>query len=470
MAENKSRLPSLDRVLQTAEAVRLIEEHGRPLVLAALRERAAAIREGVTSAALGEAISAEILLDGTAQTLAQWTTATQKPVFNLTGTVLHTNLGRAPLPRAAIEALLSVAAAPSNLEYDLPTGKRGDRDTHVEQWLKRLTGAEGATVVNNNAAAVMLVLNTLARKRAVIVARGELVEIGGSFRIPEVMTAAGAQLREIGTTNRVHLKDYAAALDVRAAMIMKIHTSNYRIEGFTASVPEVALAALAQKSEVPFVVDLGSGTLLDFAQLGLPHEPTVLEAIQQGADLVTFSGDKLLGGPQAGIIVGRASLIQRIKKNPMARAVRVDKLTLAALGAVLRLYGDPARAVREIPALRLLARPPAAIEALARAWLGPMSRALGSSVTVEVCVCASQIGSGALPIEQLPSWGLSLKPRAPRAAKRAVETLAARLRNLPMPIIGRIHQGAVLLDLRCLEDTASFATQLEILAQQVVSP
>ncbi len=467
MAENKSRLPSLDRVLQTAEAGRLIEQYGRPLVLAALRERAAAIREGVTSAALGEAISAEILLDGTAHTLAQWTTATQKPVFNLTGTVLHTNLGRAPLPQAAIDALQSVAAAPSNLEYDLQTGKRGDRDTHVEQWLKRLTGAEAATVVNNNAAAVMLVLNTLARKRAVIVARGELVEIGGSFRIPEVMTAAGAQLREIGTTNRVHLKDYAAALDARAAMIMKIHTSNYRIEGFTASVPEAELAGLAQKSEVPFVVDLGSGTLLDFAQLGLPHEPTVLEAIQQGADLVTFSGDKLLGGPQAGIIVGRASLIQRIKKNPMARALRVDKLTLAALGAVLRLYGDPARAAREIPALRLLARPPAAIEALARAWLAPMTRALGSIANVEVCVCASQIGSGALPIEQLPSWGLSLQPRA---AKRAVETLAARLRNLPMPIIGRIHQGAVLLDLRCLEDTASFATQLEILAQQVAQP
>ncbi len=438
----------------------LLACYGHAPVVAALRAAAAEVRTGALAKPTTADPSVSIIASAAAA-LGAAHAPSLVPVFNLTGTVLHTNLGRAALPASAVAALAQVAEAPTNLEYSLASGKRGDRDVHLARWLTALTGAEAATVVNNNAAAVMLVLNTFARRRAVLVSRGELVEIGGAFRVPEVMQAAGAVLREVGTTNRVHLRDYAEAIDSRTALIMKIHPSNYRIEGFTASVPEHELAALAKARGIPFVVDLGSGTLLDFAQFGLPHEPTVQDTLAQGADLVTFSGDKLLGGPQAGIIVGRADLIARLKKNAMTRALRVDKLTIAALEAVLRLSADPARARAQIPTLRLLTRPLAEIEALAASLLPALSAALQGIASVQITSCASQIGSGALPVDLLPSCGVALRPLGTR--KTTLARLAAQLRALPIPVVGRLHQDALLLDLRCLEHPADFLAQMALL-------
>ena len=470
MTAPRVAIPSIDRLLKDTAVTPLVACYGHLPVLSALRAAAAVLRAGARTAATEtDDVGASVIAQASVALAAEHAPSLVT-VFNLTGTVLHTNLGRAALPASAIAALTQVASAPTNLEYELTTGKRGDRDAHLERWLTRLTGAEAATVVNNNAAAVLLVLNTFARRREVLVSRGELVEIGGSFRVPDVMTAAGSRLREVGTTNRVHLRDYADAIDARTALIMKIHPSNYRIDGFTATVPETALAALAIERGIPFVVDLGSGTLLDFAKYGLPHEPTVQETIAQGAQLVTFSGDKLLGGPQAGIIVGRAALISRLKKNAMTRALRVDKLTIAALEAVLRLYADPARACAQIPTLRLLTRPLAAIETLAASLLPALSAAVQGIASVEITACASQIGSGALPVDLLPSCGFALRPLGARSGSRAVEQLAARLRKLPQPVIGRIHQGALLLDLRCLEDAAGFLAQLAILQQAPVGP
>ncbi len=461
MTSPTSVIPSIDRLLKDAAVIPLIETYGHVPVVAALREAAAALRaQALVDLSAASNVGHQVIGRATA-TLAAAHAPSLVTVFNLTGTVLHTNLGRAALPASAVAALVQVAEAPTNLEYSLTSGKRGDRDVHLESWLTQLTGAEAVTVVNNNAAAVMLVLNTFARRRAVLVSRGELVEIGGAFRVPEVMRAAGAVLREVGTTNRVHLRDYAEAIDSRTALIMKIHPSNYRIEGFTASVPESELAALAKARGIPFVVDLGSGTLLDFAQFGLPHEPTVQETLAQGADLVTFSGDKLLGGPQAGIIVGRAAMIARLKKNPMTRALRVDKLTIAALEAVLRLYADPARARAQIPTLRLLTRPLAELEALAATLLPTLRAALHGLASVQITACASQIGSGALPVDLLPSCGLALRPLGAR--KLSLAHLAARLRALPKPVLGRLHQDALLLDLRCLENPAEFLAQMALL-------
>ena len=510
-------LPGVDRILRRPEVEACVREHGRALVVESVRGaidelRAAARREGRRSgqerrtdpasqraedaAARGgdrrttgreprtpgpgrgsgsepgakpgpgpgpraeaedvERRVAEAALRRTREAVAP----SLRPVLNLSGTVLHTNLGRAELPEAAVAAMAEAARSAVNLEIDLATGKRGERDTHVEAWLARLTGAEAATVVNNNAAAVLLALNTLALDREVPVSRGELIEIGGSFRLPEIMRRAGCRLVEVGTTNRTHLEDFARAIGERTGAVMTVHTSNYVVEGFTAAPEPAKLASLARERGVPWVHDLGSGTLVDLERFGLPREPTPREALANGASLVTFSGDKLLGGPQSGIAAGRADLVAALRSNPLKRALRVDKVTLAALGALLPLYANPERLARELPALRRLTRPAAEIRALAERVAAKLRGRLGESgesVGVEVVGCASRIGSGALPVDTLPSAGLALRPRPSgggggrRSSGRRVEALAAAFRALPRPVIGRVREGALVLDLRCLD-------------------
>ena len=464
-------IPSIDELLMSEHTTILIDAYGRDLLTAMLRERVAAVRTKITRDGHddGGLSAIEHIIASVAEALAAQMAPRLKPVFNLTGTVLHTNLGRAPLPSEAIAAMNAVAAGASNLEFDLKSGKRGDRDALVEDWICRLTGAEAATVVNNNAAAVLLLLNTLALRKEVPVSRGELVEIGGSFRIPEVMRRAGSKLVEVGTTNRTHLADFETALTGRTALVMKVHTSNYVVQGFTAAVRESDLAALCHTHEVPFVVDLGSGTLVDLTAYGLPKERTVAETIADGADLVTFSGDKLLGGPQCGIIAGRRDLVSRIKKNAMKRALRVDKLVLAGLGAVLRLYADPARLTERLPTLRLLTREQSDIQASAERMLPALVAALEDAATVQIVPCKSQVGSGAMPVDQLPSIALQVTlPQREDGTKtrgkgRALERLAARFRELPVPVIGRVSDGALLFDLRCLDNEAGFAEQLALL-------
>ncbi len=443
-----SSLPSVDRVLQQGASRALVAQHGRAAVTDAVRDVLAELRAAKTPE-LGQA---DAVLARAAKRLDRDSLPSLRPVFNLTGTVVHTNFGRAQLPEEAIEAMVDAARNPVNLEYDLDTGKRGERDAHVEEMLRRLTGAEAATVVNNNAAALLLVLGTLAARREVPVSRGELIEIGGSFRLPELMARSGCRLHEIGTTNRTHLSDYADAIGPKTGVVLKVHASNYAIQGFTAAVPEADLARLCQERKLPFVVDLGSGTLADLRRFGLPYEPTAEESLTQGADIVTFSGDKLLGGPQAGIIVGRADLLARIRRNPLRRALRVDKLTLAALEAVLRLYLDPDRLAERVPVLRLLARRVADIRAMAERLRPRLEKVLAGKATVEVIDCESQIGSGALPTQRIASAGLAIRPGSDR--------IAAAFRRLPVPVIGRIHRGAFILDLRCLQDEAGFAAQL----------
>jgi len=456
VAERKGRaaLPAVDRILRSDDGCALIARYGRALALDAVR---AALAERRNS---GEAASVSAIVADSSNRLARLLRPSQRRVFNLTGTVLHTNLGRAPLPEAAIAAAAAAMRDPSTLEYDTETGRRGERDDHVSGWLKRLTGAEAALAVNNNAGALVLALNALADGRETIVSRGELIEIGGSFRLPEIMARAGTRLREVGTTNRTHLADYAAAIGSQTGLILKAHTSNYAIQGFTATAPVAKLASLAHEHAIPFIEDLGSGSLVDLEAWGLPHEPTVAEALEQGADLVTFSGDKLLGGPQAGLVVGRADLVAKLAKNPLKRALRLDKIRLAALEAVLRLYADPDRLTAELPALRLLSRPQSDIEGLGRRLLPAVQRALAGVAEISLIEARSQIGSGALPVSLLPSAALALRPIGAAESGAAVEGLAQALRALPIPIIGHIEAGKVVLDLRCLEDEAAFLAQL----------
>ncbi len=464
-----SQLPSVDRLLSAAPLVALVDLHGRSVVTAMVRDVLAATRAAMKD---GAPLPDEAgLLEKVGACVTAKMRPGLRPVFNLTGTVLHTNLGRAPLPEEAVQALVAAARSPCALEYDIASGGRGDRDDIVNELLCELTGAEAATVVNNNAAAVFLLLNTLAQKKQVIVSRGELIEIGGAFRVPDIMSRAGAKLVEVGTTNRTHLKDFAENITPRTAMLMKVHASNYAISGFTHAVPEAELAVLAHQHALPFVVDLGSGTLADLAAWGLPHEPTPAEAIAAGADLVTFSGDKLLGGPQAGLLVGRKDLIARIKKNPLKRCLRVGKLTLAALEAVLALYRDPDRLHLRVTAVRQLTRSEAAIRAAAERLLPALQNALaGLPVTAEIVALKSQIGSGSLPVDRLPSAGFAIRPQARRGG--VLNRIEAALRGIahPLrPVIGRIEDGALRLDLRCLDegDEAAFAATLAAL---VVKP
>ena len=463
-------LPSIDKLLRT-EAVRgLLVAHGHTLVAGEARGLLDGLRIQVLA---GGVERSQVQIDTLAAALAARVDTRLaprlRPVLNLTGTVIHTNLGRAVLADAALQHLLKVMAAPNNLEYDLASGGRGDRDSIVEELLCTLTGAEAATVVNNNAAAVLLTIAALAHehvdRREVIVSRGELVEIGGAFRMPDVMASAGAHMVEVGTTNRTHPRDYELALNERTALVMKVHTSNYMVQGFTATVDEATLAGIAHAHGVPLATDLGSGSLVDLAHHGQPREPLPQEMLAAGCDVVTFSGDKLMGGPQAGLIVGSKVAVDRIRKYPMKRALRMSKLPLAALEATLMLYLQPERLRQDLPTLRLLTRPADAIRAQAHALLPAVAGAVAPRFTVEVVELQGQIGSGSLPIERLPSAGLALAPAgtSKKGTGTALDALAGALRRLPQPVIGRIAEDRLLLDLRCLEDSTSFTSQLSAL-------
>ena len=451
-------LPSVDRVLR--ETAHLAGQWGHERLTAAIRNELERMRNNPE--ALSTADKTSLLSQVVAAVETELENAARGglvKVFNLTGTVLHTNLGRALLPDEAVEAVQAVARSPSSLEYDLRTGKRGDRDEHVERLICELCVVEAATVVNNNAAAVLLVLNTLAKELEVPVSRGELVEIGGSFRIPEIMQSSGCILVEVGTTNRTHLKDYKNAVNDKTALLLKVQASNYQIRGFTHSVAETDLAELADQHGLPFVVDLGSGNLVDFPAFNLPDEPTVAHTVKGGADIVTFSGDKLLGGPQCGIIAGKRELISAIKRNPMKRALRVDKMTLAALVEVLRLYQAPSRLVEKLPTLAALTRSADEIRDQAERLAPHLAEALAPRYQVAVTECHSQVGSGALPVETLPSFGIRIS--AADDSDEAIRRLADSMRGLPAPVIGRINNGAYFLDLRCLDREDDFIVQLE---------
>jgi L-seryl-tRNA(Ser) seleniumtransferase len=444
-----AEIPSIDKLLGTGWAQSLLAENARAFVVAALRRACEALRGDIRAGRAGAgsidaAIERRVMME-----VARSNERAPIEVVNATGVVLHTNLGRALLPEEAIDALSRVAGKAAALEFDLGSGERGDRDDAVEEDLRALTGAEAATVVNNNAAAVLLALNTLAESREVVVSRGELVEIGGSFRIPEVMAKSGATLREVGTTNRTHLADYVAAIGPHTAALLKVHTSNYRVVGFTAAVSLGELVALGRERGVPVIEDLGSGALVDLSALGLPKEPVVAERVAEGADVVTFSGDKLLGGPQAGVLVGRAAVIERIKANPLRRALRPGKLSLAALAAVLRVYRRAPDLSRALPTLRWLTRPIVEMEVVGRSAIALLREALGAEFEIELRDSHSEVGSGALPTEALPTKVIAIGH-----GRQRPDAIAARFRAARPPILGRVHENRFLLDLRGVFDPA----------------
>jgi L-seryl-tRNA(Ser) seleniumtransferase len=439
-------LPAVDRILHAPPLAEMAEDSPHTLLLEAAQEAVAEVRREILAGGQGCDLSPQGIALRAAAIARTRLAPSLRPVINATGTLLHTNLGRAPLSATALAAAAAVARGYSNLEFDLESGERGHRYAHIESLLCRLTGAEAATVVNNNAGAVLLALTALGRDREAIVSRGELVEIGGAFRIPDVMAAGGVRLREVGTTNKTHLADYREAIGEETALLLKVHTSNYRIVGFTAAVSAAELVALGREHDIPVMEDLGSGMLLDLSPFGLPREPTVAEAVSAGIDVVTFSGDKLLGGPQAGLLVGRKSAIEAIRSHPMARALRSDKLTLAALEATLRHYLDPQEALREIPVLRMLAAPAEAIRKRCLRLCRKVRGALGEKAEVEIVAEPSQVGGGALPLTLLPGYAVAITPRW-----ISVDSLAARLRLGEVPVIGRVQENRLLLNPRSLQ-------------------
>ena len=438
------RIPKVDKTLAEPLCQRLLSDHPRPVVLAAVRqvleELRAAAREGRLQAADLEPAAVGACIE---RYLAAGEAFSLRRVVNGTGVVLHTNLGRSSLAPRLREHLSDIAFGYSTLEYDVATGERGTRYAHVEQLICRLTGAEAALVVNNNAAAVLLVLSAMAAGREVVVSRGELVEIGGSFRIPDVMRQGGAVLKEVGTTNRTHLRDYRSAITDQTAMLLKVHCSNFAVVGFTAEVTVAELAALGREHGIPVVADIGSGNLMDWQGVPGMTEPKVQEYLAAGIDMVTFSGDKLLGGPQAGIIAGRGAFVNQLKQHPLLRALRVDKLTLAALEGTLRLYRDERTAWAEIPTLRLLRLTADELKRKGQLAVRRLRRQLPDSITIELVPGISQVGGGALPLAELPTWLLAV-----RSDVFSAREFEEGLRCQPVPVIGRIAKGDFLLDLR----------------------
>lgn len=424
-------LPSIDRLLKTDRAHDLISRYGRPLSVEAIRESLQRTRDSVQSG--GKMPSESKMLEDADGYLKDWLSTDLRPVINATGVIIHTNLGRAPLSQSAIQAISEIGQGYSSIEYDLKHGKRGSRELHCEELLRRLTGAEAAFVVNNNAAAVLLVLTALAKRKRVIISRSQLVEIGGGFRIPDVMKQSGAKLVEVGTTNRTHLRDFETAIDERTGLILQVHHSNFRITGFTAEPSLTELIELGVRYTIPVLHDLGSGALLDTADFGLGHEPTVQESVAADVPLVAFSGDKLLGGPQTGILVGKKAWIDKLRKHPLARAIRPDKISFSALVATLKHYLTD-EAVTHIPIWQMIAAKPEEIKQRAQSWMMKVGQG-------EVIAGQSTVGGGSLPEEMLPTWLLGLDVPKP-------DRFAGQLRDGPIPIISRILDNRVVLDPR----------------------
>lgn len=444
------RIPKVDVLLETKQCKAMIDQHGYQIVIESIREELEQIRAQILNGTSEEELFLQIdhILYSIENRVKEKEQFHIRKVFNGTGTILHTNLGRAPLSVTHMEKIAEIASGYSNLEFELEKGERGERYSHFETLLCKITGAQAAMAVNNNAAAVMLVLNTMAKGGEAIVSRGELVEVGGKFRIPDVMEQSGTILREVGTTNKTHLFDYENAITEETKVLMKVHTSNYRIFGFTNSVSVKELGSLKEKYELPIIEDLGSGVLLDLEKYGLAHEPTVQESIQNGADIVCFSGDKLLGGPQAGIIVGKKKYIDQMKKNQLTRALRIDKFTACALEAVLKEYMYEENAIKNIPVLEMITRPLEQVQEAAEELFHRLTREEFPAV---ICTqkCMSQIGGGSLPMEQIESMAVSIQPHF-----ISTELFAKRLRTLPIPVIGRVTDEKFLLDMRTFDKTA----------------
>ena len=456
-------LPSVDEVLSQKEIEELIEKYPRSIVLESIREVIDKNRQTIVAIKTEEeaekfSLTIEKVIEETERKARDNYALSLKKVINGTGTVLHTNLGRSLISEKIKDEIWTAASRYSNLEYDLEKGERGSRYVHLTDMIKRLTGAEDVLVVNNNAAAVMLVLSTMAKGGEAIVSRGELVEVGGSFRIPSVMALSGADLVEIGATNKTHLKDYEDAITENTRALMKVHTSNYRIMGFTESISVAELVELGKKHNLPVIEDLGSGVFIDLSKYGLEYEPTVLDSINRGADIVTFSGDKMLGGAQAGIIVGKKKYISAMKKNQLTRALRVDKLTICALEATLRMYLDEEEAVKNIPTLNMITMPMEELERKANLLYAEIEK-LNLDADVHIEECLSQVGGGSMPLETMKSRGIAITPN-----NMNVSTLERKLRLSDSHIIARVYDNKYVLDVRTIfeDEFVDVANELKL--------
>ena len=459
-----SSIPAVHEIQKISEVQNLINIHGHNLVTQAIRITQNDFRKLLLSneSLKSKKIKKLEFVNQLKKNLSLLTNDSLQRIFNLTGTVLHTNFGRALLSKEAINSIIKIASEPSNLEYDILNNKRGDRDSHIDERLCRLIGAEACTVVNNNAAAVVLVLNSLAKRKEVLISRGELIEIGGSFRLPEIMKSAGCKILEVGTTNRTHFEDFEDAIGKKSAMIFKAHKSNFNIEGYTSEVEEKEIVKLSKKNDIPFMVDLGSGSLIDLKYMGINFVQSPADTLAKGVDLITFSGDKLLGGPQCGIIAGRKDLITKIKKNPLKRALRCDKMTIAAFSTLLKLYENPERAKLEIPTLRLLNRKEKDIYEVVEKLYPSIKSKVSNIAEVKIIKCKSQIGSGSLPVELLPSYGIKISAKnLKRNSNKFLQNISKKFRELPIPIIGRLSKDSLIFDCRCLENTTLIIRQIE---------